>query len=57
LPEAVQALAQKAHIVRMLAVDEPGGLLGVHRFFELAVEEGVADVELMHERPVGRSEG
>jgi hypothetical protein len=32
----------------MLGVDEPGGLLTVHLFGEMSMEEGVADVHLVH---------
>jgi hypothetical protein len=32
----------------MLGVDEPGGLLTVHLFGEMSMEEGVGDVHLVH---------
>jgi hypothetical protein len=32
----------------MLDVDEPGGLLTVHLFGEMFMEEGVGDVHLVH---------
>jgi hypothetical protein len=32
----------------MLGVDEPGGLLTVHLFGEMSMEEGIGDVHLVH---------
>jgi hypothetical protein len=40
----------------MLGVDKTGGLLAVHRFLELAVQERVADVQLVNGPLVRRGE-
>jgi hypothetical protein len=32
----------------MLGIDEPSGLLTVHLFGEMSMEEGVGDVHLVH---------
>lgn len=44
-------------MVQMVAIHKPSGLLTVHRLLELAAEEGIADIELMHRPTVGRGKG
>jgi hypothetical protein len=40
----------------MFTVDEPSGLLTINCFLELTVEEGISDIQLMHEPLVRRGE-
>jgi hypothetical protein len=48
LLQSVQGAGEQAHTVEMLGVDEPGGLLTVHLFGEMSMEEGIGDVHLVH---------
>jgi hypothetical protein len=48
LLQSVQGAGEQTHTVGMLGIDEPGGLLPVHLFREMAMKEGVGDVNLVH---------
>jgi hypothetical protein len=48
LLQYVQGAGEQAHTVGILGIDEPGGLLAVHLFGEMDMEEGVGDVHLVH---------
>jgi hypothetical protein len=56
LLQFVQGAGEQAHTVGMLDIDEPGGLLTVHLFGEMSMEEGVGDVHLVH-RPSSGMKG
>jgi hypothetical protein len=56
LLQSVQGAGEKAHTIGMLGVDEPSGLLTVHLFREMSMEEGVGDVYLVHRPSSGSGE-
>jgi hypothetical protein len=53
LLQAIEGLIESAHQFRVGGVNEVGGLREVGRLSECAIEEGVVDVELVHEPTPG----
>ena len=53
LTEAVERAREEADVVGSLWIDEPSGLLAVHLFLQVAVEECIGDIKLVR-RPVVR---
>lgn len=51
LAEAIQRPRQETHRVRLSWVGEAGGLLAVDTFLQVAMEEGVGDVEVTSRHP------
>jgi hypothetical protein len=56
LLQALEGLVELAHQLRMRRVNEADGLRAVDGLGECAMEEGVLDVELVHEPNLGDSQ-
>lgn len=56
LTQAIEGFIKETQIVWMLDIDKTGGLLAVHRFLELAVQECIADIQLVNGPLVRRGE-
>ena len=52
LLQAVESTIEAAHMIRVGGINEPSGLVAEHHLGELAMEEGIRDVELP-DLPVG----
>jgi hypothetical protein len=48
LLEAIEGLGEEANMIRVLLINEPSRLMAVELFGDLAVQERVLDVELVH---------
>jgi hypothetical protein len=48
LLQPIQGAGEQAHMVGMLGVNKPSGLLTVHLFQEMSMKEGVGDAHLWH---------
>jgi hypothetical protein len=56
LLQPIQGAGVQTHMIGMLGVDEPSGLLTVHLLGEMAMEEGVGDIYLVHRPSSGSGE-
>jgi hypothetical protein len=46
--EAIEGFKNLTHMIRIVSIDKPRGLLTVYNLVEISMEKGVFNIELMH---------